>query len=127
MVKDGAMDQSTLLVVEDDPVLRSSLVYVLEEGGVPAVGLGNADEALGFLLEEADNVAAVLTDVMMPGTTDGLQLAGLIARQWPHIVVLVTSGRVRPIEDLPPNVQFLPKPWRPSQVIAAIQKAALAA
>lgn len=121
------MDQSTLLVVEDDPVLRSSLIYVLEEGGVPAVGLGNADEALGFLLEEAGNVAAVLTDVMMPGTTDGLQLAGLIARQWPHIVVLVTSGRVRPIEDLPHNVHFLAKPWRPSQVIAAIQQAALAA
>ena len=121
------MDPSTLLVVEDDPILRSSLIYVLEEGGIPAVGLGNADEALGFLLEEAHNVAAVLTDVMMPGTTDGLQLAGLIARQWPHIVVLVTSGRVRPIEDLPPNAQFLPKPWRPSQVIAAMQKAALAA
>lgn len=121
------MDNSTLLVVEDDPTLRSSLVYVLEEGGIPTVGLGNADEALGFLLEEADNVSAVLTDVMMPGTTDGLQLAGMIARQWPHIIVLVTSGRVRPVEDLPPNVHFLPKPWRPSQVIAAIQEAALAA
>ena len=121
------MDQSTLLVVEDDPTLRSSLLYVLEEGGIPAVGLGNADEAIGFLVEQADNVAAVLTDVMMPGTADGLQLAGIIARQWPHIVVLVTSGRVRPVEDLPPNVQFLPKPWKPSQVIAAIQKAALAA
>lgn len=121
------MDSSTLLVVEDDPTLRSSLVYVLEEGGLPAVGLSNADEAIGFLLEEAHNISAVLTDVMMPGTTDGLQLAGLIARQWPHIIVLVTSGRVRPIEDLPVNVHFLPKPWRPSQVIAAIQKAALAA
>ena len=121
------MDQSTILVVEDDPTLRSSLVYVLEEGGLPAVGLANADEALGFLLEEASNVAAVLTDVMMPGTTDGLQLAGLIARQWPHIVVLVTSGRVRPIEDLPLNVQFLAKPWKPSQVISALTKGALAA
>ncbi len=121
------MDQSTILVVEDDPVLRASLSFVLEEGGLPSVGLANADEALAFLLEEADNVAAVLTDVMMPGTTDGLQLAGMIARQWPHIIVLVTSGRVRPVEDLPLNVQFIPKPWRPSQVIAAIQKAALAA
>lgn len=120
------MDQSTILVVEDDPVLRASLIYVLEEGGVPAVGLANADEALAFLLEESDNVAAVLTDVMMPGTTDGLQLAGMVARQWPNIVVLVTSGRVRPVEDLPANVEFIAKPWRPSQVIAAIQKAALA-
>lgn len=121
------MDQSTLLVVEDDPTLRSSLVYVLEEGGVPAVGLSTADEAIGFLIEEAGNVAAVLTDVMMPGTTDGLQLANMIARQWPHIVVLVTSGRVRPVEDLPPNIHFLAKPWKPSQVIAAIQNAAMAA
>ena len=121
------MDQSILLVVEDDPYLRASLTYVLEEGGVPSVGLANADEALAFLLEEADNVAAVLTDVMMPGTTDGLQLAGMVARQWPHIVVLVTSGRVRPVEDLPGNVQFIPKPWKPSQVVDALQKAALAA
>ena len=121
------MDQSTILVVEDDPTLRASLVFVLEEGGIPAIGLANADEALAFLLEEADNVAAVLTDVMMPGTTDGLQLAGMIARQWPQIIVLVTSGRVRPVEDLPLNVQFIAKPWMPSQVIAAIQKAALAA
>ena len=119
------MDQSTILVVEDDPTLRSSLVYCLEEGGLPAIGIANADEALAFLLEEADNVAAVLTDVMMPGTTDGLQLAGMVARQWPQIIVLVTSGRVRPIEDLPRTVHFLPKPWKPSQVIAAIQKAAL--
>lgn len=121
------MDQSTILVVEDDPVLRASLVFVLEEGGLPAIGLANADEALAFLLEEAENVAAILTDVMMPGTTDGLQLAGMVARQWPHIVVLVTSGRVRPVEDLPANVTFIPKPWRPSQVISAIQKAAMAA
>ena len=105
------MDQSTILVVEDDPALRASLVYVFEEGGIPAIGLSNA----------------VLTDVMMPGTTDGLQLAGMIARQWPHIIVLVTSGRVRPVEDLPRNVQFIAKPWKPSQVIFAIQQAAMAA
>jgi CheY-like chemotaxis protein len=121
------VDPTTILVVEDDPTLRSSLVYVLEEGGISAIGLSSADEALAFLLEEADNVAAVLTDVMMPGTTDGLQLARMVARQWPAIIVLVTSGRVRPVEDLPPNVQFLAKPWKPSQVVAALQKAAMAA
>ena len=80
-----------------------------------------------FLLEEADNVAAILTDVMMPGTMDGLQLAGMVARQWPHIIVLVTSGRVRPLEELPANVQFIAKPWKPSQVVDALQRAALAA
>lgn len=115
------MSRSTVLVVEDDPLLRVDTAAAFEEAGLDVVDVQNADDALGYLLERAEEVAVVFTDVYMPGHSDGIHLAEIIARHWPHIRIVVTSGRARPLRALPEQVRFIAKPWRPVQLLALVQ------
>ena len=117
------MPHRTVLVIEDDPILRGDAVTMLEGAGLEVVGLDNADDALAYTFERQSELAAIFTDVQLPGICDGLHLAELVSRHWPHIFVLVCSGRVRPIEPLPPNVRFVQKPWLPLDVLSALQNA----
>lgn len=121
-VHEATMKRSTILIVEDDPVLRADIVMTLEEAGLAVIEHADADEALGFLLENGREVAAVLTDINMPGHSDGVHLAEIISRHWPHIGVIVTSGAGKPARDLPARVHFIPKPWGADQVVAAMQE-----
>ena len=113
----------SVMVVEDDPILRIDAVLLLEEAGLDVVEMESADDALAHLFERAHDFAAVFTDVRFPGEADGFDLAGAVAAHWPHIAVLVTSGRAVPPDDLPPSVRFVEKPWRPLDVLTAMQDA----
>ena len=113
----------SVLVVEDDPLLRMDAALMFEEAGLSVVELESADEALVYVFEQANDVGAIFTDVQFAGEADGFDLAGAVATHWPHITVLVTSGRVRPPCDLPKSVRFVPKPWRPLDVLTAMQNA----
>ncbi len=115
------MQRSTILIVEDDPLLRADTMATLEDAGLQVIDKADADEALGFLLENSDDVAAVFTDIHMPGHSNGVHLAEVIARHWPHIGVIVTSGGMKPLHDLPARVHFMPKPWRADEMVEAVQ------
>lgn len=115
------MRRSTILIVEDDPLLRAETVLTLEDAGLSVIDRADADEALGLLLEHSTDIAAVFTDINMPGHSDGVHLAEMISRHWPHIGVVVTSGAARPSRDLPDRVHFIPKPWRVEQIVEALQ------
>ncbi len=95
---------------------------LLDEAGFEVIALGTADEALAFTAGHPDLVAAIFTDIQMPGQSNGLHLAEVVGRHWPEILVLVTSGRVAPSVPLPENVRFLPKPWLPLEVLTAMQR-----
>ena len=118
------MSERTVVVVEDDPLQRCDAVAMLDAAGLAVVGFETADEAVAFLEERAGAVAAVLTDVQMPGRLDGFDLAIKIAMSWPDVTVLMTSGADRPDSLLIPSVAFLPKPWLPLDVLTAMQNAA---
>ncbi len=114
------MRRSTILIVEDDALQRADIMASLEEAGLTVIDRADADEALGVLLENSTDIAAVFTDINMPGHSDGVHLAEMISRHWPHIGVLVTSGQIKPARDLPKRVHFIPKPWRAEQIVAAM-------
>ena len=113
-----------IMVVEDDPILRGDAVTLLEEAGLSVVQMDNADDALAFIYDQPADVAAVFADINMPGHLSGLHLAETVARHWPSIPIVLSSGRVRPSETLPASVRFLPKPWHPLDVLTAMQAAA---
>lgn len=113
----------TVLVVEDDPLLRGDATLMFEAAGLSVVEMETADEALAYVLEQAGDVGAIFTDVQFRGEADGFDLAGTVATHWPHITVLVTSGRARPPADLPRSVRVVSKPWRPLDVLVAMQNA----
>lgn len=116
----GGIAVKRVLVIEDDPVLRMDAASMLEEAGLEVVQLETGDSALSYVLEQSDDVAAVFSDVQMPGDTDGLDLAQYIAANWPRIAIVLTSGHVHPTQDLPGNIMFVSKPWVPGEVLAAL-------
>ena len=118
------MRQGTILVVEDDPMMRMDAALLFEEAGFETVEFECADEALAYVWERADQVTAIFTDVQMLGDADGVELASVVAASWPHIAVLVTSGYFQePPDHLPSSARFLPKPWLPGQVLSHVQQA----
>jgi CheY-like chemotaxis protein len=105
-----------VLVVEDEVFIRMVAVDSLEDRGYSILEAGDADEAL-VLLENTPGVALVFTDINMPGSTDGLDLATEIAKRWPNIEIIVTSGGMRLDDgDIPDAGRFLPKPYTSEQL-----------
>ena len=111
-----------VLLAEDEALVRAFAADVLRgEGGFKVVEVVNADEA-PTVLEATADVRALVTDVEMRGSLDGFTLARVVKQAWPHIGVVVTSGRMAPgPKDLPTGARFIPKPYRPADLVAAVQ------
>jgi DNA-binding NtrC family response regulator len=119
----AATDDSERLVVivEDEPLVRMYAEVLVEELGLPSASFETADAAYRFLDHDSDHVRVVFTDVSLPGTMSGLQLAGQIYERWPWMHTIIVSGNAQPPGDhIPPNARFMPKPWRALDVIAAL-------
>ena len=110
-----------VLLVEDEPLVRTLQVDVLREADFWVLEAQDADEAFEVLKRRPD-VRAVLTDVDMPGSLDGFEFARLVAQGWPKVGVLVISGKTAPEPgDLPPSARFAAKPVRPAALVELLQ------
>jgi CheY-like chemotaxis protein len=95
--------------------------------GFNVVEAGNADEAIA-ILEARPDIRVVFTDIQMPGSMDGLKLAQFVRGRWPPIKIVATSGFVNVAnDDLPEGSRFLPKPYRPEQIVAELRELTAAA
>lgn len=113
-----------VLVVDDEPVLLSLSMDVVDAAGLDAVGATNADEALR-ILESRTDIRIVFTDIRMPGSIDGIILARMISRRWPSVRMIVTSGGERPgLRTIPENARFFAKPYSTAQVIETLRELA---
>src|SRR3712207_1191216 len=114
------------LIVESDKELRALAVALLEETDLRVVEASSAEEALQYLRYNAGDVAFLFSDVNLPRLMDGIDLARTVRLKWPWITTVLTSGT--PLEeDLDKalrHVRFMPKPWRPLEVLIEAEKAA---
>ncbi|MCB1467248.1 MAG: response regulator [Rhizobiaceae bacterium] len=100
-----------VLVVEDEPLVRMYAVDVAESVGLAVIEAPNADKAMEVLDARSD-VSFLFTDIDMPGSMNGLQLAKIVAERWPQVNIVVTSGHVRiGAQELPPRSRFIAKPY----------------
>jgi CheY-like chemotaxis protein len=110
----------TVLVVEDELLMRMNAVTLVEEAGFAALEATNADEAI-TILEARKDIRIVFTDINMPGSMDGLKLAHAIRRRWPPIELILTSGDLQIEEEkLPSRGRFLSKPYHPTELRSAL-------
>lgn len=99
-----------VLVVDDEPLIRSSLRDALEAEEFKVVEADCASEALRALAETPD-IAIMINDVKMPGM-DGLELARLAAAQRPDLKIIIISGHANAVDPrIPAQVQFIRKPF----------------
>ncbi len=116
----------TVLLVEDDWVIRVLIHDILENEAFHVVAFETADEAWTYLHQQAGNVDLIFSDIHMPGSLDGIDLANLAYRRWPHIPMILSSA-VRGQQRLDSGCVpiFVPKPWH-SREIGMVCRRALA-
>lgn len=104
----------TILIADDEESVRRSTTRVLERHGYRVLIAANGEEALGIIMERGDEIALVISDVVMP-RMGGKELHTALVSSGFTIPFLFTSGyaasEVRQSVSLDPSVPFLHKPW----------------
>lgn len=117
----------TILVVDDEPLIRMSLAAFFEDEGFVVFEADNDDTAVAALESHAA-IEIVVTDVQMPGSMDGVKLAHVIRNRWPPTILIVSSGVARlTAADLPSRSAFVAKPVDVQPLINEIDRLSWAA
>lgn len=120
----GASDPAanTILVVEDEVLIRATLAEFLRESGYRVFETVDVAEAKA-VLNAGTPVDLVFSDVIMPGEENGYALARWVREHYPQMPVLLTSGFADPKDkrDLPADIPVLHKPYVLDAVLQQIQ------
>ena len=112
----------TVLVVEDEVLVRIDVTLALEEEGFKVFEASNADEAID-VLDTHPEIHLMFTDIDMPGSMDGLKLAAAVRDRWPPVKIIITSGHRHLSDDmLPVEGRFFDKPYDPSRVMRTMKQ-----
>jgi len=109
-----------VLLVEDEVLIRANLAGELRELNFSVIEAANAEEAWEYL-QTGNRPDLVISDVRMPGSFDGLELTHRIARDYPGIKIILTSGNLGPAAA-PAGVLFLAKPYRLDHAVLTAQR-----
>jgi signal transduction histidine kinase/CheY-like chemotaxis protein len=115
--------QGAVLVVDDDPAVRTTTVEVLRDLGYDVREAGGGQRALELLRRDTQ-IEVLLTDVVMPGM-NGAELARLASGVRPQLTILFMSGYADPqeITGALRRHRLVRKPFRPSHLAAQIEAA----
>jgi CheY-like chemotaxis protein len=108
------MSDSTILVVEDDAIVRMLIVDVLEELEFTVLEAADAEEALEIVEGKDTVIDLMMTDVGLPGM-DGKQLATKVRELRPALPILLASGYADSI-DVPAGMESIGKPFSIDQL-----------
>ncbi len=115
----------TVLLVEDEPLLRTFILRALEEEGYNVLEAADGAEALARMQTGDTPPDLVLTDVIMP-QLNGRQLHDAIVARWPGVPVLFISGHTGEGAVLhrliPTGAPFLQKPFTPDALAQAVAR-----
>jgi CheY-like chemotaxis protein len=114
-------EPATVLVVEDEVLIRLMIAQELRAARFRVIEAVNANEALA-VLQTSTRVDALMTDIRIPGSMDGLRLATLVRSTWPQIKIIIASAHAP--DTLAPGIKdsFIGKPYHPDRVIDRLRK-----
>jgi two-component system, response regulator PdtaR len=107
---------TTILVVEDEVLVRMMVADQLREAGYHVLEASNADEALDLLRHGAVDVPVVVSDIDMPGSLDGVGLARAIRTESPLTKIVLVSGCQLSVDGVHHD-GFFPKPYSAPAII----------
>jgi len=124
MARSARTKPATVLLVENEAVVRLELAASLADGDFVVLEAHNAEDAI-VLLETCSEIAILVTDVMMPGPMDGVRLAHHVRSHWPSVKIMVVSGLADiHISALPEGSVFIPKPYDARELRPALAQMA---
>jgi CheY-like chemotaxis protein len=110
-----------ILVVEDEVLIRLLIVDILIEAGFQVIQAASADEALK-VLQSSVEVDLVMTDIRMPGSLDGLELASRVRANWPTLRIVIVSSDASSLRpDLPADA-VIAKPFSPIEFVDRVKQ-----
>ncbi len=117
----GPGSSGTVLLVEDEPFVRSVTARILNDAGYHVLVADGPEAALRYEAEFEDPIDVLVTDVVMPGM-NGRELATELRNRRNNLQVLYISGYPSAAFDAPgdPSTAFLAKPYVPSALLGAI-------
>jgi CheY-like chemotaxis protein len=113
----------TILAVEDNTLLRAAIVTELEEVGFRVIEAVQGEDAVAALERHAD-IDVLFTDIRLPGEIDGWEIARRFRELHPERPIIYASAYAPGADRRVSDSLFFPKPYRPSQVIRAIERLA---
>ena len=114
-----ASDIHTVLVVEDEVLVRLMIAEELRSAGFQVIEAVSADEAVAVLGQIAD-VSVIFSDIRMPGSLDGLGLAKKVRSEFPKIRIILASGHVTTVTSVDHD-GFFSKPYKPDEIVDLIK------
>lgn len=108
----------TILLVDDEPMLRALMEAVLLDRGYSVLTAGSGTEAMALFREHRGEIDLLISDIVMPGM-DGPSLATALQRSCPDLKVLLISGYCNS-RQLTQGFDFLPKPFLPADLLAKV-------
>lgn len=100
-----------IVVVEDERFIRTALVTLIEDCGFSPLEASDGDKAVQILEQNANHVLAVIADIQLPNSMNGILLVKHVQKHWPWIHTILTSGREAPGEAaIPSDTRFFQKP-----------------
>jgi PAS domain S-box-containing protein len=115
-----------ILLLEDDPAVRAATRIALERYGYRILEAESADEAIGIWGARSNEIELLLTDLVMPGSMSGRQVAERLVAEAPALQVVFTSGYspeiVNRILHLAPGQILLQKPYSAKVLASAVRR-----
>ncbi len=110
------------VIVDDEGHVRKLATIIFTRAGFETLCAADASEALS-LFEEGADVAVLFTDCDMP-KMKGPELAAIVRDRWPHVKIMLTSGKPFESDEMPSGAEFVSKPFRPSTLVPRLKEIA---
>jgi CheY-like chemotaxis protein len=113
----------TVLIVEDETLISHLVADWLNDRGFAVHEAASGDEALNYI-DQGGAVDVMFTDVNLPGSLNGAELATAVRARRPELPIVYASGRYTSDEIAPlvPRSVFVPKPYNPAEVCSLLKR-----
>ncbi|GGY32462.1 hybrid sensor histidine kinase/response regulator [Pseudoduganella albidiflava] len=111
--------EGLVLFVEDDPLVRETMLAALVTAGFEVRAAASGDEALA-VLESGAPVRQVFSDIVMPGAIGGVELARIVLTRFPQVRIVLATGYTDSRVNLP-GVRLLAKPYDIAELYQALR------
>lgn len=126
MHPDSKNRSATILVVDDDEFILEFVRLLLARAGYLVLTAQNGEEAWGLIEGNEHDVRLLLSDIVMPDSFDGFELAARVRKHHPDLPILLMTGAA--LHEYPPAVllawepMLLRKPFSPDRLLTFVQE-----
>src|SRR5262245_57165353 len=112
---------TTILVVENEILVRLDIAEVLRNASFRVIEAVNAGEALA-VLDSGHSIDVLMTDIRMPGSIDGIDLAARVRSGWPRMKIIFVTSYSPTWPDPTVFDLFIGKPFDPARFIQRLRQ-----